>query len=190
MSKVKNEIFYGASLKKYGLTCKALHWNSTYNQNLRFKILLSFVEASELLTCRVVDIGCGFGDLYHFMKQKPLKYIGIDVMYPMVEEAKKRTGCEILQRDALTDELPLADYYFCSGAMNILQKFETYLFVQNCFSASQKGFIFNILEGDDQSLVYNYFREKEMRELAKRLGAKCEIKKGYMPRDMSVGFFK
>jgi SAM-dependent methyltransferase len=189
MSRAKNETFYTASLKKYGLTCKALHWNSTQSQEIRFKVLLSLLE-DEISACKIVDIGCGFGDLYHFMNPKPLEYIGIDVMQEMVEEAKKRTVCEILHLDALYDELPLSDYYFCSGAMNILQKFETYLFIQNCFSASQKGFIFNILEGDDESLVYNYFKEKEIKTLAKQLGAKCVIKKGYMQRDMSVGFFK
>ncbi len=189
MSRVENETFYKASLKKYGLTCRALHWNSQESQRLRFKVLLSFLD-DELSRATIVDIGCGFGDLYHYMQPKPLKYIGIDLMEPMVLEARQRTGCEILQRDALSDELPLGDYYFCSGAMNILQRFETYLFIQNCFRASQKGFIFNILEGDDASLVYNYFKEKEIKVLAKKLGARCVIKKGYMPRDMSVGFFK
>ena len=189
MSRVKNETFYTASLKKHGLTCRALHWKSNESQQIRFKVLLSLLE-EDISACKVVDIGCGFGDLYHYMQPKPLQYLGIDVMQEMVEEAKKRTGCEILQCDALVDELPFADYYFCSGAMNILQRFETYLFIQNCFSASQKGFIFNILEGDDESLVYNYFREKEIKELAKKIGAHCVIKKGYMPRDMSVGFFK
>ena len=74
--------------------------------------------------------------------------------------------------------------------MNILQKSETHLFIQNCFKASTKGFVFNILEGDDESLVYNYFRVKEIKALAKQLGAKCEIKKGYMHKDISVGLFK
>lgn len=189
MSRDKNSRFYTTSLKKYGLTCKALHWNSQESQETRFKVLLSLLE-EEISPYKIVDIGCGFGDLYHFMEPKPLQYIGIDVMAEMVEEAKKRTACEILQLDALVDKLPLCDYYFCSGAMNILQKSETYLFIQNCFSASDKGFIFNILEGDDESLVYNYFREKEIKALAQKLGAKCVVKKGYMQRDMSVGFFK
>jgi SAM-dependent methyltransferase len=189
MPRVENEIFYNAALQKHGLTCKALHWNSEQSQNLRFKVLLSLLS-EDISSCTVVDIGCGFGDLYHFMKSKPLQYIGIDVMDEMVHEAKKRTGCEILKLDGLYDELPLADYYFCSGAMNILQKFETHLFIQNCYKASKKGFIFNILEGEDESLVYNYFKENEIKTLAKQLGAKYEIKKGYMHKDISVGLFK
>lgn len=189
MPRVENETFYNAALQKHGLTCRALHWNSEQSQNLRFRVLLSFVR-EDISACKVVDIGCGFGDLYRYMRSKPLEYIGIDIMDSMVVEAKKRTGCEILKLDALYDELPVAEYYFCSGAMNILQKFETHLFIQNCYRASKKGFIFNILEGDDESLVYNYFKEKEIKALAKQLGAKYEIKKGYMDRDMSVGLFK
>ena len=95
MPRVENETFYSAALQKYGLTCKALHWNSEQSQNLRFKILLSLVR-DEISTCKVVDIGCGFGDLYHFMKSKPLQYIGIDVMDEMVEEAKKRKTTQYL----------------------------------------------------------------------------------------------
>ena len=189
MPRVENERFYKAALEKHGLTCKALHWNSAQSQSLRFKVLLSFI-CEDISTCKLVDIGCGLGDLNHYMQPKPLQYIGVDIMDTMVEEAKKRTGCEILKLDALYDELPLGDYYICSGAMNILQKSETHLFIQNCFRASKKGFVFNILEGDDESLVYNYFRVKEIKELAKELGAKCEIKKGYMHKDISVGLFK
>ncbi len=189
MPRINNDKFYKASLQKYGLTCEALHWNSEHNQKIRFKVLLSLLQDEPSL-CEIVDVGCGFGDLYSFMKQKPLKYIGIDLMDEMVEEAKIRTGCEILKLDACVDELPQADYYLCSGAMNILQKFETHQFIQNCYNASKKGFIFNILEGDDESLVYNYFRVKEIRAIAKELGAKLEIQRGYLQRDMSVGLYR
>ncbi|WP_345993043.1 class I SAM-dependent methyltransferase [Sulfurimonas sp. HSL-1716] len=189
MPRIENEKFYKASLEKHGFTCRALHWNSERNQEIRFKILLSLLK-EDITACRIVDVGCGFGDMYGYMKQKPLRYTGIDVMDEMVKEAKNRTGCEILKLDACTDELPHADYYLCSGAMNILQKFETYQFIRNCYGASEKGFLFNILEGEDESLVYNYFKEKEIRELARQLGAKIEIRKGYLQKDMSVGMYK
>lgn len=189
MPRIENEKFYKASLEKHGLTCKALHWNSEHNQEVRFKVLLSLLK-DDISACSIVDVGCGFGDLYRFMKQKPLSYTGIDVMDEMVLEARARTGCEILKLDACTDELPSADYYMCSGAMNILQKFETYQFIRNCYTASKKGFIFNILEGDDESLVYNYFREKEIKIIADELGAKFEIQKGYLQKDISIGMYK
>jgi hypothetical protein len=189
MPRVENESFYKASLQKHGVSCKALHWNSKESQEIRFKVLLSLLP-EDISTCKVVDAGCGFADLYTFFEPKPLKYIGIDLMSEMVEEAKKRSSQEILQLDICHDELPQADYYFCSGSMNILQKFETYLFIQNCYSASKKGFLFNILEGEDESLVYNYFQEHELRELGKKLGAQVRIKTGYMQKDISVGFYR
>lgn len=189
MPRVENETFYKASLQRHGLTCKALHWNSEESQLLRFKVLLSMLP-QDISNYSIVDAGCGFGDLYAFMNSKPLKYTGIDIMDEMIEEAKNKTGCEILKLDLCYDEAPSADYYICSGSMNILQKFETYLFIQNCYGACKKGFVFNILEGDDDSLVYNYFKEKELKELAKKLGAKMVVKSGYMYKDISVGFFK
>ncbi|MBU0631906.1 class I SAM-dependent methyltransferase [bacterium] len=189
MPRIENEKFYKASLEKYGFTCEALHWNSEQNQNIRFKVLLSLIK-DDISRCRVIDVGCGFGDLYNYMKQKPLRYIGIDIMQEMVEEAKTRTGCQILQLDACVDNLPFGDYYLCSGSMNILSRFETYQFIQNCYNASNKGFIFNILEGEDESLVYNYFKVKDIKAIAAELGAKVVMKRGYLPRDITIGMYK
>ena len=189
MSRVDNEQFYTTSLQKHGLTCKALHWNSEHSQTLRFDVLIPFIK-EDISQCTIVDIGCGFGDFYLYLKQKPYKYIGIDVMPQMVQEARRRTGCEILRLDGCVDELPEADYYICSGAMNILSPYETHTFIQNCFKSSKKGFVFNILEGRDESLVYNYFQEKQIKEIALKLGAKMNLKKGYMQKDMTVGLYR
>ncbi len=189
MRKFTNEEFYESSTKKYGLHVKALHWNSKSSQQIRFKTLLEMID-EEIGSLSIADAGCGFGDLYLFMREKPHSYIGLDSMRKMCEEARIRTRCEILHVNILTDELPQADYYICSGAMNILSRFDTHLFIRRCLQHSKKGFIFNILEGENKSMVYNYFKPKEIKELAETLGVTCKIVTGYMQRDMSVGFYK
>ena len=190
MPRVENRDFYKKTLQRYGFSPEALHWNSKENQEKRFRVLLSLIKEDNLSKCTIVDVGCGFGDLYHYMPQKPLRYTGIDVMDEMVEYAKKHTGCEILKLDACVDEMPMADYYICSGAMNILSPFETYQFIGNCYRYAKKGFVFNILEGKDESLVYNYFQERKIRAVAKELGAKIKVVKGYIQKDMSVALYK
>lgn len=147
----------------------------------------------DLSTSNIVDAGCGFGDLYLYLKEHsstPKKYIGLEIMESMIGPALERTGCQILACDILHDPLPEADYYVCSGAMNILTRFETHLFIRRCFEASKKGFVFNLLKGPDESLVYNYFRPSEIKKLGRELGAKVKIKEGYLPRDFSVAFYK
>lgn len=184
MSRMDNTKFYKAALTQHGHTSKGVHWNSDSSQQVRFDVLLGLLP--DITEMTLVDVGCGFGDLYCYMERKPKCYTGIDIMDEMVKEAQKRTSCKIIKADVLQDNLPSADYYICSGAMNILSRFETYLFIRRCYEASTKGFVFNLLEGEDESLLYNYFQPKEIKKMAKELGAKFYMKKGYLPRDFSV----
>ena len=113
-------------------------------------------------------------------------YVGLDVSEKMIEIAKERTGQRIIACDVIYDALPSADIYFCSGAMNILTRFETFMFIRRCYEACKVGFVFNILEGDDDSLVYNHFYARELDELFESLGAHVRYKRGYLDHDISI----
>ncbi|MBE0498158.1 MAG: class I SAM-dependent methyltransferase [Campylobacterales bacterium] len=186
MSRIDNEKFYTASIEKYGDTAKGAHWNSVQSQEKRFEILLSCISDEEF---SVVDAGCGFGDLHVYLKAKEVpfsSYSGLDISPSMAKIARTKTGCEIIECDICRDALPAAEYYICSGAMNILSRFETYLFIRNCYSACTKGFVFNLLMGKDDSLVYNHFYPDELQGLFDELGAKVKIIKGYVEHDFTV----
>ena len=186
MSRIDNEKFYSAAIDKHGHTPKGVHWNSVYSQQKRFDVLLSFIDDKAF---SIVDAGCGFGDLYAYLKEKGTpfsEYTGIDISSAMVTIAREKTGCEILERDICRDILPKADYYICSGGMNILNRFDTYLFIRNCYEASRKGFVFNLLMGKDDSLVYNHFYPGELQQLFDELGAKVTVKTGYLKHDFTV----
>lgn len=186
MSRIDNEEFYSAAIKKHGDSFKGVHWNSVYSQEKRFEVLLSCI-ADEGFS--IVDAGCGFGDFYTYLQKKEIvfsDYVGLDLSPSMVEIAKEKTGCKILECDICRDLLPQADYYVCSGAMNILSRFDTYLFIRNCYEACTKGFVFNLLMGEDDSLVYNHFYPEELQGLFDELGAKIIVKKGYLKHDFTV----
>lgn len=193
MPRIDTKIFYAAALSKHGLTHRALHWNSVNNQETRFEMLCGFLP-DEMREITIADAGCGFADLFLYLDRQmrsPGAYVGLELMPQMCEEAHQRTGCEIIQCNILEDPLPDADYYLCSGAMNILTRFETHLFIRRCFEASKKGFVFNLLEGKDASMVYNYFTPEEIYAIGKEMGVKkVEIKRGYLPQDFTVFFEK
>jgi len=148
----------------------------------------------DLSAFSIADAGCGFGDFYLYMQKKlqePKEYIGIDSLLDMYEISSERTGCEIIQADICRDNLPSADYYTCSGAMNTLKLFESHLFIQNCFSTCRDGFIFNILHGDKESETYNYVTTKHIYEIADKLNVdKVILKDGYLDSDITVAFLK
>lgn len=186
MSRIDNEKFYSAAIHKHGETPKGVHWNSKHSQEKRFEVLTSFIQDENF---SVVDAGCGFGDLYFYMLDKEVdfsSYVGLDLSPSMVKIAKEKTLCEVYEKDICRDRLPQADYYLCSGAMNILSRFDTFLFIRNCYEASTKGFVFNLLMGEDDSLVYNHFFPQELQSLFDDLGAKVSVKKGYLPHDFTV----
>ena len=191
MPRIDNEKFYKSSIKKYGLSAKGVQWNSLSSQKIRFEIILKMLP-KDLHNYTLVDAGCGFGDFYNFLKSKnqlPLKYIGIDTLDTMVSIAQKKTSQKIIKADICKDKLIEADYYICSGAMNILDKFETHLFIQNCYKHSKKGFIFNILYGDKESETYNYINMKKIKQIAKHLKVRdIKTSTSYLKSDITVLF--
>jgi len=193
MPRINNEKFYTSAIQKYGTTAKGVNWHSKQTQYIRFDVILNMLP-NDLSSFSIVDAGCGFGDLYTYMSKKkktPKEYIGIDSLLDMYSIASEKTGCEIIIADICKDELPKADYYVCSGAMNVLESFETHLFIRNCFTSCKNGFIFNILHGEKESETYNYLTKKQIHSIAADLGVESIlIKEGYLEDDITVGFFK
>ncbi|ABB43445.1 hypothetical protein Suden_0164 [Sulfurimonas denitrificans DSM 1251] len=193
MPKIDNKTFYSSAIEMYGITAKGVNWHSKESQNLRFEIILEMLP-EVMSDFSVADAGCGFGDLYLYMQKKrrvPKEYIGIDTLVDMYSIASERTGCEIVVADICKDSLPSADFYICSGAMNVLNDFETHLFMQNCFRTCRVGFLFNVLYGDKRSETYNYLTKTKIDKIAADLGvAEVIFRDDYLQDDVTVMFKK
>jgi len=193
MPKIDNEKFYTSAIELYGATPKGVNWHSASSQKIRFKMIYALLP-TPLDHYSLLDAGCGFGDFYTYLTKKknlPKTYTGVDTHQDMCAIAANTTGCEILQANIIKDPIPTHDFVICSGAMNILKKDETRQFIHNCYSASQYGFIFNILHGKRQSQTYNYLNIPDIKEIAQALNVnKIRFKEGYLDSDITVGFFK
>ncbi|MBK1717935.1 class I SAM-dependent methyltransferase [Thiocystis violacea] len=191
MPRVDNEIFYRTALETHGATAEGVHWNSVESQEVRFRVLRSQLP-DDLSAISLVDAGCGFGDLHAYLCRegdRPGGYIGLDLMEPMVETARQRTGCEIRVCDILADELPEADIYLCSGAMNTLTREETRAFIEKCLGASRQGFVFNLLKGWNNSPIYNLYLPGEIKRLGQELEVDYRIQEGYLAGDFTAAFW-
>jgi len=191
MPKIDSERFYTSAINMHGITAKGVNWSSKKSQELRFKIISKMLPKD---IDSLVDAGCGFGDFYNYAQDKKInikEYIGIDSVTDMYSIASNNTGCEILIADICNDKIPFGEYYICSGAMNVLNSFETHQFIQNCFKNCGTAFIFNILYGKKESETYNYISKSTIDIIAKNLNVKrVEILDNYMEDDITVGFFK
>ncbi|MFT5659847.1 MAG: SAM-dependent methyltransferase [Sulfurimonas sp.] len=190
MPRIDSEQFYHSSIKKHGRSAQGVNWVSQETQELRFDIILDMLPNK---IDSLADAGCGFGDFFTYLQYattKCNKYIGIDSLVEMCTIATENTKEEIILANITVDVLPSCEYYICSGAMNILNSFETHMFIQNCLQASEKAFIFNILCGNKESDRFNYITANKIKKIAKSLGVKrIEMRDDYMNNDITVGFF-
>lgn len=193
MPRIDNRAFYINAIKLHGETPRGLNWTSSAHQSLRFDKIVELLP-EDISSLSIADAGCGFGDFYHYLinnTKTPQKYIGIDTLQEMCEIATRNTAQEILCRDICKEELPLADYYVCSGALNILTHFESVQFIQNCYRASNKGFIFNLLHGEKESDTFNYLSNKQIQKIAKDLAVTAIVEQaGYLENDITLHFVK
>ncbi len=188
MPRIDNRRFYEKAIKRYGCTARGLNWNSKSSQYTRFEVIYELL-ANTIASSKIVDAGSGFGDFYLFLKQKgalPRAYLGYDMLDEALFVAHQRTKQRFVKCDILCDALEEADYYIASGSMNILNRFETHLFIERCFATSSKGFVFNLLKGEDSSRHFNYWSVEEMLEYAKTFGCEVIVNEAYMEGDFTI----
>jgi len=186
---VKNLDFYQKAFKKYGISARGLNWNSEDSQKIRFEVLVGFLK-DEISSSSIVDAGCGFGDFYLFLAKQnliPKRYVGIDCMQDFIDISKQRLpNTTFTCRDILRDELVYADWYVASGSLNILNSFDTWMFLEKMLSYSKKGVVFNILQGNKNSKTFNYQKKDDIISFAKKKGYKIKLIEEYLPNDISV----
>jgi SAM-dependent methyltransferase len=141
------------TLEREGETSLGVGFKSRENQALRFAQILRLIEP-DAPPFSVNDFGCGFADLYGFIRDRQLpmqRYRGYDLSEKMLAVAAKSVGddAELIQSDRVTE---VADYSFACGVFNArLESTEdewlAYMksAVRNLQEHSTRGFAFNSL---------------------------------------------
>jgi len=81
--------WYEEKVRRYGYDHRGLGFRNKASQDKRFAALL---ELGDLDGARVLDVGCGFGDLLAFLQERGVspQYTGIDICEPMIERCRER----------------------------------------------------------------------------------------------------
>jgi SAM-dependent methyltransferase len=184
----QNHQFYAQSISKYGNSAKGVHWNSRSTQYARFAVISGFIE--DIKNSSIIDAGCGMGHYINYLKQydlMPKSYLGIDCEEQMIHFAKQQhpdENFEIL--NILEDQLPFADYYICSGALNILSVAQMYKFINRCYEQSNKGFVFNFLS----NMSYNNASVDDVIGYCQSLCNTIKTKNDYLHNDFTIVMVK
>jgi SAM-dependent methyltransferase len=110
---------YESRYEEYGYDVRSIGWGNIESQQLRFSVL---AEIADLTGKSICDLGCGFGDLYPYLKNRygDVRYLGVDLSGKLIEEARRRYPNLYFEvRDILTDPLEdKFDYVLASGALS------------------------------------------------------------------------
>ena len=111
---------YRTRYSKHGYAPETLGWGKGGRQSLRFSVLGGIGIGT---SSSVLDVGCGFGDLYSYLKKTAWsgEYLGIDLVNELLDEARRQhPGISVQNRDLLRDPLPMQyDYVVSAGIFNL-----------------------------------------------------------------------
>jgi SAM-dependent methyltransferase len=99
-----------------------LDWAAESTQKLRFAVLAGQVD---LHRRRLLDVGCGLGDLLEFLADDlDLDYTGLDITPELLDLARRNhPAARFVQGDLFGEDPPLTgehfDVVFCSGTLNL-----------------------------------------------------------------------
>jgi SAM-dependent methyltransferase len=142
--------FYQDHLHLHKTGYKATGWGNPIIQHHNFLLATEIDGLSDGM--RILDVGCGLGDFYPFLKEKgfQVEYTGIDICPNMVAMAKERhPDAAFFLADLLDQPFETSfDYVFCSGTLNLrLPDYEQWLshMLEGLFEYCERGICFNML---------------------------------------------
>jgi SAM-dependent methyltransferase len=154
-------VHYAQKFAKFGATPQGVDWGpNSEDHRLRLDRMLAVLEygvfSDGALKPTILDVGCGYGSLLDMIQERrlPLKYCGIDMCVPMIEEARSRhESSEWLAGDVLELEGERRfDYVVCNGILT--QKLEVsfkamdrylQILVTQMFDLCRIGVAFNVM---------------------------------------------
>lgn len=189
--------FYENALAIYGVRdSRSVHWADEQTQIIRFEVLN---KIANLNNKKILDVGCGLGDLYMFFIRKKINvdYTGIDIVPEFIERAKERFPDAKLilgNAETISDEY---DFILASGAFTFaVENAKEYYFamIKNLFEHTREGLAFNMLnveshQSDDTYITYDI---SEVEAFCKTLtpNVNVVVVDDYLPWDFTIYMYK
>lgn len=187
---------YTKRYELYGYSPKTLGWNKN-RQQLRFNALTSLFFLNGK---RILDIGCGFGDLNHLLQDRcgdNYYYTGIDLVPSLINEAKNRwaaNNIEFFCSDFLQMSLNKKyDIAVTSGIFNHkLEQINNYDFIElvmkQTFRVVREGFAFDFLSDQVDYRKEHTFHSNPGKIICmvNKITRRFIVKNDYLPFEFAV----
>ena len=187
---------YEGRYAELGYDVRTLGWRGREDQLLRFQVLCDIADLSGASVC---DIGCGFGDLVPYLRERfgEFGYTGVDLSPSLVEEARRRhPEFEFHCLDILDSGFDLrADYFLLSGALNFRVEDNwglTRAMLSRMFSLARRGVAVNFLTSYvNFERPHNYHHSpEEVFRLARSMTKRLALRHDYPLWEFTVYLYR
>lgn len=185
--------YHRQRIKEYGPGgAEALGWARTEGQQVRFQAL---TQIGDLAYHSVLDAGCGYADLYPYLRQRyaGVRYHGIEQMPELlaVARARYRDAADITlsNGDFLRPSLPTADYVLASGALNYRSRDPRFVYqaIEKLFGSCHIGLGFNLLSWEPANGgPLAAYEPAAVLAFCRQLAPRAELLEGYWEGDFTV----
>jgi len=184
--------FYADRLRRAAShPARRVGWASVENQTRRFAVL---TQIAALEGSRILDAGCGLGDLYGYLNQRleQFSYLGVDITEKMIEEAARlHPDASFILSDILFFEEGAFDYVLASGLFAIYTpncQEQSCRMIEKLFALSRRGVAFNMLNrhhhpSDD---TYMAFDPEEVLAFCRTITPQVTLRTDYLPQDFTI----
>lgn len=171
-----------------------LDWADAASQQARFQVLADNVP---LAGKSLLDVGCGLGDLWAFLKSRsiPTAYLGVDLVEKMAASAARlHPDGEFLCADVFADhafDQRRFDVVFASGAFNLdLGNNMEFLPValERLLSLAREFLVFNLLHHRAPRKYEHcaYYDPGQVLSLLEPMPCQARLIDDYLPNDFTV----
>jgi SAM-dependent methyltransferase len=190
---------YEKRLAQYGYSPLTLDWGENHRQDVRYAVLAEYALRSP--ESSVLDVGCGFADLYKFLKQNGWRghYTGLDLVPGLLEVAQSQhPGLDLKQVDISAPNIELGryDYVIGSGLLNIkLQAEDNQTHIQTVLKAmyqhAKVAVCVDFLSSyvDFQKPVSWHTNPGWALDVAKQLSRRVLLRHDYLPYEFALFIF-
>jgi len=190
----ETRLWYEDKVRRYGYDHRGLGFRTRSSQEKRFDAL---TRIGSLDGRRVLDVGCGFGDLLAFLLERRMKpiYTGLDICAPMIARCHQRfpvvsgifaVADALEYRPRIPYDYVLASGIFGLGAEGARERIRPTL--TRMFEWCTSGVAVNFLSARTAEKVPNrlYVDPAEALDLAFALTPCVRIDHDYLPNDFTL----
>lgn len=194
---LKYKDYFEKSYAEHGESIEAVGWNAK-SQRQRFEVLC---QIGDLEGKNILDVGCGFGDLYKFLGKENIsinRYLGIDINERFTRIARKRYPDTLFYCGDILDFQPpeSIDYSLASGIFFLSDPQWEEHFIAVCkklLHISNVGIGFNLLSiysEKDNSGQYFASPWKILKLAMEKISLKIVLRHDYRSNDFTIFIYK